>query len=220
MKIHKEGHNIILITFLILLGLGFLINVYFSDDYAIICYVLYAILFIVFLFIVRFFRSPFRSLEKDPNAIYAPADGTIVVLDTVEDRKYLNENRIQISTFMSPMNVHVNFHPISGEVLVSDYHQGSRVIASLPKASELNEHSCVVIEDEKKRKVLVKQIAGVMARRIVCYAEKGDKVEQGEELGIIKFGSRVDVLLPIDARINVELYQKVTAKKTILAYFE
>jgi phosphatidylserine decarboxylase len=158
-------------------------------------------------------------LEKDPNAIYAPADGTVVVMETVNN-KYFDESRIQISIFMSPLNVHFNFHPISGEVITSDYYEGCRKLASLPKASELNEHSCVVIEDEQKRRVLVKQIAGAMARRIVCYAENGDKVEQGEELGIIKFGSRVDVLLPIDARINVELYQKVTAKKTILAYFE
>ena len=221
MRIHKEGHKIIFFSSLILLGIGLLINGYlpFSDN-KIVCGILYALLFIVFLFIARFFRSPFRSIEQDSNAIYAPADGTIVVLETVDDKKYLKENRIQISIFMSPMNVHVNFHPISGEVVLSDYYQGSRIIASLPKASELNEHSCVVIEDEEKRKILVKQIAGAMARRIVCYAEKGDKVEQGEELGIIKFGSRVDVLLPINARINVELYQKVKAKKTVLAYFE
>ena len=219
MRIHKEGHKIIFISFLILLGIGLLINGYFSA-YKIVCGVLYVGLLVAFYFIVRFFRSPFRILEKDPNAIYAPADGTIVVLETVDDKKYFNENRIQISIFMSPMNVHVNFHPISGEVVMSDYYPGCRKIASLPKASELNEHSCVVVEDEKKRKILIKQIAGAMARRIVCYAEKGDQVEQGEELGIIKFGSRVDVLLPLDARINVELYQKVTAKKTVLAYFE
>jgi len=219
MRIHKEGHKIIFVSFLILLGIGVLINGYFSD-YKIVCGASYVLLLIVFLFVVRFFRSPFRMLEKDPNAIYAPADGTIVVLETVNDKKYLKEDRIQVSIFMSPMNVHVNFHPISGEVVMSDYYQGCRKIASLPKASELNEHSCTVIEDEKKRRVLVKQIAGAMARRIVCYAEKGDMVEQGEELGIIKFGSRVDVLLPVDARINVELYQKVRAKKTILAYFE
>ena len=219
MIIHKEGHKIILVSFLILLGIGLLIHAYLSD-YKIICSVSYTALLIVFFFVVRFFRSPFRSLEKDPNAIYAPADGTIVVLETIDDKKYLNENRIQISIFMSPMNVHVNFHPISGEVVMRDYYEGCRKIASLPKASDLNEHSCVVIEDERKRKVLVKQIAGAMARRIVCYAEKGDKVEQGDELGIIKFGSRVDVHLPVNARINVELYQKVKAKKTVLAYFE
>ena len=219
MRIHKEGHKIILVSFIILLGIGLLVNGYFSE-YKVVCGVAYAVLFIIFFFIVRFFRSPFRVLEKDANAIYAPADGTIVVLEAVDDKKYLNENRIQVSIFMSPMNVHVNFHPITGEVVLRDYYEGCRKLASLPKASELNEHSCVVIEDDRKRKVLVKQIAGAMARRIVCYAEKGDKVEQGEELGIIKFGSRVDVLLPIDARINVELYQKVTAKKTVLAYFE
>ena len=219
MRIHKEGRKIIFVSFLGLLLIGLLINGYFAE-HKILCGVLYAVLIVLFFFVVRFFRSPFRSIEKDPNAVYAPADGTIVVLETIDDKKYLNENRIQISIFMSPMNVHVNFHPIAGEVVLRDYYEGCRKIASLPKASELNEHSCVVIEDEKKRKILVKQIAGAMARRIVCYAEKGDKVEQGEELGIIKFGSRVDIHLPIDARINVELYQKVIAKKTILAYFE
>jgi phosphatidylserine decarboxylase len=219
MRIHKEGYKLILMSFLILVGVGFLINCCFSD-FKIVCGVLYAALFVLLFLVVRFFRNPFRSLEKDPNAVYAPADGTIVVIESVEDRKYLNESRMQISIFMSPMNVHVNFYPISGEVAMTDYVKGSRMYARRDKASELNEHAVTVIEDKQKRKILVKQIAGAMARRIVCYAKKGDKVEQGDELGIIKFGSRVDVLLPVNARINVEMNQKVRAKQTILAYFE
>ena len=219
MKIHKEGHRIISISFLILSSVGLLIKVCFTDS-KILCNVLYAGLFAVFFLIVRFFRSPFRRLKKDPNAIYAPADGTIVVIKDIEEKKYFNEPKKQISIFMSPLNVHVNFYPVTGKVLESEHYDGQKMFARRDKASDLNERHCTVIEDEKKRKILVKQIAGAMARRIVCYAKKNAAVEQGEELGIIKFGSRVDVLLPVDARVNVTMNQKVTGKETILAYFE
>lgn len=218
MKIHKEGYKIIAVAFFILLALAILVHFVFAQ-FDILRYILYTLAVLTLFFTIRFFRYPHRVLIEDENAIYAPADGKIVVIDTVKN-KYFEEERIQISIFMSVWNVHVNFYPISGEVTMYDYFPGDKMVAWHPKSSDLNEHSSVIIEDSKKRKVLTKQIAGALARRIVCLAKKGKEVKQGEELGIIKFGSRVDVLLPTNARINVEMNQKVTAKKTVLAYFE
>jgi phosphatidylserine decarboxylase len=219
MKIHKAGYKIIVLTTLALSILATVVYYIFSS-FNHICYALYMLGIALLFFTVRFFRYPNRKIEIDKNAIYAPADGKIVVIEELLENKYLNENRIQISIFMSPLNVHVNFYPISGEIVLYDYYSGNKMAAWLPKSSEMNEHSSVVIEDDKKRKVLVKQIAGAMARRIVCKAKKGDNVQQGDELGIIKFGSRVDVLLPMNVRINVDMKERVRAKKTVLAYFE
>ncbi len=219
MKIHHEGYKIIGFSFIALLVLEVVIMNFFpqtlvSNIIAITLGVL------VLYFIIRFFRFPFRWLEEDKNAIYAPADGKIVVLEEIDENKYMHDKRIQISIFMSPLNVHVNFYPISGEVVQTDYFAGDKKVAWHPKSSDLNEHSVTIIEDDQQRKVLVKQIAGAMARRIVCIAEQGDKVTQGEELGIIKFGSRVDIILPPNVKINVDLNDKVKAKETILAFFE
>ena len=219
MKIHKEGYKIIAVAFLILLALAVLLY-FLLPKFDTLRYILYALEVVFFFFIIRFFRYPNRIIIEDENAIYAPADGKIVIIENITGNKYFQEERIQISIFMSVWNVHVNFYPVSGEVDIYDYYPGSKIPAWRPKASELNEHSCIILEDNKKRKILVKQIAGTLARRIVCLAKKGKKVQQGEELGIIKFGSRVDVLLPANARVNVKMNEKVKAKKTILAYFE
>lgn len=219
MKIHKEGYRIIAVAFLILLALAILIYFVFSQV-DILRYILYSLTVLTLFFTIRFFRYPTRTIIEDENAIYAPADGKIVIIENIMGNKYFQEETIQISIFMSVWNVHVNFYPISGEVTMCDYFPGDKMVAWHPKSSELNEHSSVIVEDNKKRKILIKQIAGALARRIVCNAKKGEKVQQGEELGIIKFGSRVDVLLPANARINVKMNQKVKAKKTILAYFE
>jgi phosphatidylserine decarboxylase len=218
MKIHKAGYRIIVITTLILFALAVIAYILSPQIY--ICYPLYMLGVLALFFTIRFFRYPHRDIEIDENAIYAPADGRIVVIEELMENKYLHENRIQISIFMSPLNVHVNFYPVSGEIILRDYYPGKKTMAWLPKSSELNEHSSVVIEDNEKRKVLVKQIAGAMARRIICRAKEGEKVRQGDELGIIKFGSRVDVLLPMNVRVNVDMKEKVVAKKTIIAYFE
>ena len=219
MKIHKEGFNIIIFTSVILCVIVVIAKDILSQ-FDCIRYMVYVGGIIVLFFVVRFFRYPNRVLEEDPNVVYAPADGKIVVCEKIFEDKYLNEERIQLSIFMSPLNVHVNFYPVSGEITMRDYSEGKKIYAKRPKSSELNEHSVVVIEDGEKRNVLVKQIAGAMAQRIVCKAQKGEQVKQGDELGIIKFGSRVDVLLPINARINVKMGDKVRAKKTVLAYFE
>ena len=219
MKIHKAGFRIILITFLVFLALLALIHFVFQQ-YNYVQYLLYTADVAWLFFIIRFFRYPNRNLEENSNAVYAPADGKIVVLEEVQENKYLNENRIQISIFMSVMNVHVNFYPISGKIILYDYYAGDKMVAWHPKSSELNEHAVVVLEDKQNRKLLVKQIAGALARRIVCKAKQGENAKQGEELGMIKFGSRVDVLLPTNARLNVKMNEKVRAKKTVLAYFE
>jgi len=219
MKIHKEGYKIILIAFLTLSALAVLIH-FLLAHFDIVRYILYFSAVVFWFLIIRFFRYPSRILEPDENAIYAPADGKIVLIEDLIENKYLQEERKQVSIFMSVNNVHVNFYPISGEVVMYDYFEGDKMVAWHPKSSELNEHSCTVIEDSKKRKILVKQIAGALARRIVCKSKVGNTVEQGDELGIIKFGSRVDVLLPTNAKVNVKMNEKVTAKKTILAYFE
>ena len=219
MKIHKEGYNIIIFTSVVLCIIVVIAKDILSQfDY--IRYSIYIAATIILFFVVRFFRYPNRVLEEDPNVVYAPADGKIVVNEKIFEDRYLNEERIQLSIFMSPLNVHVNFYPVSGEIIMRDYSEGKKIYAKRPKSSELNEHSVVVIEDSEKRNVLVKQIAGALAQRIVCKAQKGEQVTQGDELGIIKFGSRVDVLLPTNARINVNINEKVKAKKTVLAYLE
>ncbi len=219
MKIHKEGYKIILFSFIVLCILELVImNLLPHNLWSNIVSVTLG--FLLFYLIVRFFRFPFRWLNEDENAIFSPADGKVVVIEEVYDDKYFHEKRIQVSIFMSIMNVHVNFHPISGTVTATDYYPGDKMVAWHPKSSELNEHSCTVIVDSKQRGIMVKQIAGAMARRIITIAEVGDNVEQGQELGIIKFGSRVDVLLPMNAKLNVSLNDKVKAKETILAYFE
>jgi phosphatidylserine decarboxylase len=219
MKIHKEGHQIIAVSTLILLGLAIVIH-YTLQPFNAIQNILYMLEIVLLFLIIRFFRYPNRTLTADENAIYSPADGKIVIIEQKMEQKYFQEERIQISIFMSVMNVHVNFYPVSGNIVMTDYFPGDKMVAWHPKSSDLNEHACVVVEDARKRKILVKQIAGALARRIVCKAKKDEEVQQGNELGMIKFGSRVDISLPANARINVRMNQKVKAKETILAYFE
>jgi phosphatidylserine decarboxylase len=175
--------------------------------------------FVFWFLIIFFFRVPIRKINRDENAIIAPADGTIVqILEDIET-EYFNDKRRQISIFMSPLNVHVNSYPIDGEVVYVKYHKGKHLVASLPKASKDNEHNTVVQQHKNGEEVLFRQIAGAMARRIVSYAKEKEFAQQGNEMGIIKFGSRVDVFLPLSAKINVQLNEKVTSKITHLAYF-
>ena len=169
------------------------------------------------IFVLYFFRNPKRTVFMDGNAIYAPADGKIVVKEKVFENEYLLSECIKVSIFMSPLNVHVNRYPITGTVVYEKYHPGKYFIASYPKSSELNEHQSVVIEGENGVRILVKQIAGAMARRVVCYAKVGDRASQGDDLGFIKFGSRVDVFLPSETKILVSLHEKVVGNKTIIA---
>ena len=178
--------------------------------------VVFFITLLLFLFIVSFFRIPKRAFTIGENEVVSPADGKVVAIEEITDDEYFHDKRIQVSIFMSPANVHVNRNPISGVVQYSHYHKGKYLVAWHPKSSIENERYSVAIENTKGI-VLVKQIAGALAKRICNYLTVGDEVKQGEELGFIKFGSRVDVLLPLNATINVKLNQNVLGGITVLA---
>lgn len=217
MKIHKEGHRIIVITFIIFLILISIILYYLITNQIFIKYLLLFSSFAIFFFIVRFFRVPQIKININENKILSPANGKIVVIEEVELDEFINQKTKQISIFMSPNDVHVNRYPISGKILNYKYHLGKFLVAWNPKSSKLNERTSVLIENHKGEYILIRQIAGFVARRIVCYAKKGENVIQGDEMGFIKFGSRVDVFVPLSYKINVCLNQKVIGGKTILA---
>ena len=170
------------------------------------------------LFIVSFFRIPSRDFTNDESAIVSPADGKVVVIEEVHDTEYFNEKRLQISVFMSPANVHVNRYPFSGKVLYSKYHKGKYLVAWDPKSSTENERHSIVLQNSKAT-VLVKQIAGALAKRIMNYANVDEDVQQNAELGFIKFGSRVDLLLPIGTKVNVKIGEQVKNGISVLATF-
>lgn len=214
MTIHKEGYPTIIISFIALGVIGSLFSWFLPG---ILAGILNIILFALWLFIISFFRVPNRHLTKGNNQIICPADGKVVVIEEMTDEEYFHDKRIQISIFMSPANVHLNRYPISGNVLYSKYHPGKFLVAWHPKSSTENERHSIVIEQPGKTPILVKQIAGALARRIKNYAVVGAEVQQGNELGFIKFGSRVDVLLPVGTHIKVNLEQAVQGGVTVLA---
>lgn len=173
---------------------------------------------IFFLIVLQFFRSPKRKILVTENGILCPADGKVVVIEETEEIEYFKEKRLQISIFMSPLNVHINRYPLTGCVTYTKYHPGNNMVAWHPKSSSLNEHNTVVIKkDQSEVEILMRQIAGFVARRIIWYCEPNDVVEQGKELGFIKFGSRVDLFLPLDSDVKVEIGQKVKGGKTVIA---
>lgn len=216
MKIHKEGYKTIGIAALILGLIILIIFNFLSASFPVITAVLFVVALALFLFIVSFFRIPHRSNTVGAEQIVCPADGKVVVIEEITDTEYFNDKRIQVSIFMSPANVHVNRNPLSGEVLYSQYHKGKYPVAWHPKSSTENERHSVVIKNDKGE-ILVKQIAGALAKRIVNYLKVGQQVSQGEEMGFIKFGSRVDVLLPLTAKVQVQLNQNVKGGVTVLA---
>ncbi len=218
MRIHREGYRIIVSVFAILVVASALVTA--NTESKIPQFIMYGFSIAFFYFIIRFFRVPKRHITKDDNVIYCPADGTIVVMEEIDEDKFFHDRRMKISIFMSPFNVHVNSYPISGTVKKVHYYPGKHMVAWYPKSSDLNEHSCTLIEHKNGETVMVKQIAGMVARRVVCYAKEGEEVHQGDEIGIIKMGSRVDIILPLNVRIDVEMGESVRSKKTILAYFE
>jgi len=218
MTIHKEGYLILLVAFFILCTLNVLIF-YISPGNKIIQQACYVVSGLIFILILQFFRSPDRSIEPNATVISAPADGKVVVIEEVEEPEYFKGKRKQISIFMSPLNVHVNWYPTSGTISYYKYHPGEYLVAWHPKSSTLNERSTVVIKTQNGNEVLVRQIAGAVARRIVTYGKEGQEVEQGEELGFIKFGSRLDVFVPLDAKVLVEMNQKVKGCLTPIASF-
>ena len=217
MTIHKEGYASILITVLTLTLINLLSNYFISENYQFIKLIIFIISILLFLIVLQFFRSPTRKIIINDKYILAPADGKVVVIEETDETEVLKEKRIQVSIFMSPLNVHVNRYPVSGEVIYSKYHPGLFLVAWHPKSSTENERTTVVIQNGARDKILLRQIAGALARRIVCYPLEGWKVRQGDEMGFIKFGSRVDLFLPLNSTINVTLNQKVTGGETIIA---
>lgn len=212
---HKEGHKIILVTLVIVVAVFLL-----SDSYLDIPWIEKIIqisLLILLILILQFFRNPKRDTIIDDTQVIAPVDGKVVVIEEVYEKEYFKEKRLQISVFMSPLNVHVTRYPISGKILFSRYHPGKYLVAWHPKASEENERTTIVVENKTYGKVLYRQIAGALAKRIVNYATEENIAIQGEDAGFIKFGSRVDLFLPLDTNIKVELNQKVRGGETIIA---
>ncbi len=218
MRLHPKGYVPLLITLVILLGLLGLLNLLFpAQTYA--HYILYWAAFTFYVLCVRFFRLPLRAVAVNPDHVISSADGHVVVIEKIYEQDYYHDERIQVSVFMSPLNVHVNWYPISGEILYTRYHKGSHIPAWRPKASQENERMSVVVENEHGRSVMMVQIAGLVARRVFTNAKPGAYVFQGEEAGIIKFGSRVDLILPKDAEVLVHLGQTVRACDTVIARF-
>lgn len=217
MRLHREGYTIMLTTGLILLALNLLAYYFlFSDNSTAISLMLVASV-IIFILVVQFFRIPNRLLTTGETQVIAPADGTIVVIEEAEEGEYFKARRRQISIFMSPLNVHVNRNPVSGIVRYFKYYPGKYLVAWHPKSSTENERTTVVIQLANGVEVLLRQIAGAVARRIVWYVKEGQPVEQGTELGFIKFGSRVDVFLPLDAEVKVKIGDRTKGGVTVLA---
>jgi phosphatidylserine decarboxylase len=216
MTIHKEGYASLTITLLGLVALH-IIGDQFLANYPVVRTGILIISILFFLIILQFFRHPKRTITVNDKFVIAPADGKVVVIEETEETEFLKDRRIQVSIFMSPVNVHVNRYPVSGKVIFSKYHPGLYLVAWHPKSSTENERTTVVVETGKKIPVLMRQIAGALARRIVCYAKEGDAAQQGGEMGFIKFGSRVDLFLPLTAKVNVALNQKVTGGETVVA---
>ena len=213
--IHREGYRIILTTIVILIGLNNAIA-YFGIKWL---NTITLIASIIFSFLIlQFFRNPIRKVTASENEVVAPADGKVVVIEEVEETEYFKDKRIQVSIFMSPINVHVNRYPINGKVQYAKYHPGKYLVAWHPKSSTENERTTVVVENDKIA-VLFRQIAGALARRIVMYSKENDIANKGEDFGFIKFGSRVDLFFPTDTKIEVELNQVVKGNKTIIARY-
>ena len=212
---HKEGHNIIAISF-ILIALVNVISRNFIDN-STINYTIGIITIVILVLILQFFRNPKRVATIDDNIISSPVDGKVVAIEKVFEKEYFKDERIQISIFMSPINVHVTRYALSGKVNFSKYHPGKYLVAWHPKSSEKNERTTVVVENKVFGEVLYRQIAGALARRIVNYAKVGETVLQGTDAGFIKFGSRVDLFLPLDSKIKVEIDQIVRGAEDIIA---
>ena len=215
MKIHKEGFQTIFISTIVAAIVVFLTVLLIMPRFPILGWLIAVAIFVLLIFILSFFRIPNRTYIDDEGLILAPCDGTVVVIEEVQPDEYFTDKRLQLSIFMSPLNVHVNRNPVSGEVLYSQYHKGKYLVAWHPKSSTDNERHSVVYKHGDKE-MLVKQIAGALAKRIVNYLKPGDVVKQGAEMGFIKFGSRVDLLLPLDTKIEVKINQKVKGGVTVL----
>jgi phosphatidylserine decarboxylase len=214
--IHKEGYKILAFSFIGLLILNIAANVIWAD-LRIVRWAFFVCSFMLYIFLLFFFRLPVRYFEPDPGLIFAPADGKVVVIEETMENEYFKDMRLQVSIFMSPFNMHSNRYPVSGKIKYVCHHPGQNMVAWHPKSSELNERSTIVIKTSEGTEVMVRQIAGAVARRIVTYARENTDIQQGAELGFIKFGSRVDIFLPIGTEVEIPILQQVKANKSIIA---
>ncbi len=211
---HKEGYKIIIVTFIIVAAIALTAD---KIEVAWIKYLLQGVAVVFLILILQFFRNPKRDTQKNDRHVIAPVDGKVVVIEEVFEKEYFNDKRLQVSIFMSPINVHVTRYAIGGTIKYSKYHPGKYLVAWHPKSSEENERTTIVVENETYGPILYRQIAGALARRIINYAEEGEQAVQGEDAGFIKFGSRVDLFLPLDTKLNVQLNQTVKGGINVIA---
>ncbi len=214
MRLHKEGYIIVLVAVLIWLIINYLVGL--TGETVFRVFILLSTLPFLILSI-RFFRYPHRTIQATPGSVLSPADGMIVAIEETTENEYFKDRRLQVSVFMSVYNVHINWNPVPGEITYFKHHSGHFMAAYLPKSSTMNERATTVIRMADGTEVLVRQIAGAVAKRIITYSDVGKQVTQKDELGFIRFGSRVDIYLPIGTKVNVELCQEVTGSQTILA---
>lgn len=216
MKFHKEGYPSLILTLIFIATANGLVY-YFAPGQIILSYLVYAISIFLLITILQFFRSPKRNINSQDETVLCPADGKVVIVEEAEEPEYFKGKRLQVSIFMSPVNVHVNRNPISGVVRFFRYHPGKFLVAWHPKSSTLNERTTIVVQSASGHEVLMRQIAGALARRIVWYVKENDTVTQGEEFGFIKFGSRVDLFLPLDTEVHVQVGDVVKGGITSIA---
>ena len=218
MTLHREGTSIILTSIAISIALGALNWVYIFPISNTIGSCIFILLLVMLVLVIQFFRIPKRQNTYKPNEITCPADGKVVVIEETTETEYFNDKRIQVSIFMSPLNVHANYYPIKGSLPFVKYHPGKFLVAWHPKSSTENERTTIVVKNENGKEILIRQIAGAVARRICYYGQENDKVAQAGELGFIKFGSRVDLFMPLGTKIDVKLGQNVQAKLTSIGF--
>lgn len=215
MTIHREGRNTLFFLLLFLAAVNFLLFRFTEEGF--VQDIVMAASLVIYLLVLQFFRNPSVSVKRDGNLIIAPADGKVVVIEETTESEYLKDRRIQISIFMSPFNVHVNRLPVGGTITHCVYHPGKYLVAWDPKSSTENERTSIAVKTDTGTEILFRQIAGAVARRICWYVKSGQQVEQGDEFGFIKFGSRVDIFLPVTAKVQVKPNQKTIGGKTIIA---
>jgi len=216
MTIHKEGRTLLFVLLIVLVAIIFGFQ-YFLPESTVLRNIVIGSYLVFYLIILQFFRSPTITIDKNAKHVIAPADGKVVVIEEADEPEYLKGKRKQISIFMSPVNVHVNRMPVAGSISYYKYHAGKYLVAWHPKSSTENERTTVVAKMGNGTEVLFRQIAGALARRIKCYVQQGQQFEQGQEFGFIKFGSRVDIFLPLDAVVKVNIGDKTTGGKTVIA---
>ena len=213
---HKEGYNLIILFFIVIATDVIMLEMLF-DDSSYLKLTLQTFSLIIFVLILWFFRNPKRNILKNPEIILSPADGKVVLIEEVDELEFFNEKKLKVSIFLSPLDIHVNRYPVSGKILYSKYHKGKYLVAWHPKSSDKNERTSVVIENKNFGKIMYRQIAGAVARRIVNYAKVDSYVEQGDDSGFIKFGSRVDIFLSKDCELKVNVGDRVTGGITVIA---